>query len=330
MTTRRRVLVALAAIVVLVPPLVASARGLEDLSRLLVLTLAVLGVGILAGTSGLISLGHAVFVGFGAFAMANLLDASIPAPLALVLATLLTGLLGMVVGIPAVRVRGPYLALITFGMSVVFTPLGRFLSKLTGAPLGYTVNIDSYTPPAWTGLDTRMHLWNYGVVVLVVGIWFVLARNLLSSRMGRAVRATRDQDLAARTFGVNLARARTGIFGISAAMAGTAGALQAVVDPFVQINQFDWMLSLELYASAVIGGVGSLIGAALGVVVLIAIPALNTAVGLFESSALVFGLSLLAVTLIAPNGLAGVLRKATRRPPPSVVDPDVDAVAQRR
>ena len=297
-------------VAVVVAPLVTTAAGLEDLSRLLLLALAVLGVGLLAGTSGLISLGHAVFVGFGAFCMANLLDTPLPAPLALLATTLLTGALGMVVGMPAVRVRGPYLALITFGLSVIFTPLGRWLDNFTGAPLGKTVDISSYLPPSVLGLDAHVHLWNYGVVVTVVGLWFLLAWNLLDSRAGRAVRAARDDDLAAAAFGVNLALARTGIFGISAAMAGTAGALQAVIDPFLQINDYGWMLSLEIYASAVIGGIGSLLGAILGVVVLVVVPALNRAAGLFENPTLAFGLTLLLVTFVAPGGLAGALRDA--------------------
>ena len=305
----RRLRVASVVLAVVVPPLVTSPADLEDLSRLLVLTLAVLGVGLLAGTSGLISLGHAIFVGFGAFCMANLLDTPMPAAVALVVTTVATGALGMLVGIPAVRVRGPYLALITFGLSVIFTPLGRFLSRFTGAPLGKTVDIESYLPPKGLGLDERLHLWNYGVVVTVVGIWFLLAHNLLGSRMGRAVRATRDQELAASTFGINLAWAKTGIFGVSAAMAGTAGALQAVVDPFLQVNTFDWLQSLEIYASAIIGGVGSLLGALLGVVILIVMPALNTAIGLFDSAALAFGVTLLIVTFVAPDGLAGRLAR---------------------
>lgn len=309
----QRVFVLTAIVVLIVAPFVRTASQLEDLSRLLVLVLAVLGVGLLAGTTGLISLGHAVFVGFGAFCMANLLDTALPAPLALVVATILTGLLGMVVGIPAVRVRGPYLALITFGLSVVFPPLGRYLSRLTGAPLGKTVNLDTYLPPDAFGLENHVHLWNYVVVVLVVGIWFLLARNLLSSRMGRAVRATRDHELAASTFGVRLAHAKTGIFGVSAAMAGTAGALQAVVDPFLQVNDFDWNMSLEIYASAVIGGVGSLIGALLGVVVLVLVPAANQAIGLLDNPTLAFGVTLLLVTFIAPDGLAGALTRVGRR-----------------
>lgn len=308
----RRLRVAAVLVAVVVPPLVTSAGDLEDLSRLLVLTLAVLGVGLLAGTSGLISLGHAIFVGFGAFFMANLLDTPMPAAVALVVTTVATGALGMLVGVPAVRVRGPYLALITFGLSVIFTPLGRFLSRFTGAPLGKTVDVESYLPPDALGLDERLHLWNYGVVVTVVGIWFFLAHNLLRSRMGRAVRATRDQELAASTFGINLAWAKTGIFGVSAAMAGTAGALQAVVDPFLQVNTFDWMQSLEIYASAIIGGVGSLLGALLGVVILIVMPALNTAIGLFDSAALAFGVTLLIVTFVAPEGLAGRLARLAR------------------
>lgn len=313
-TVRRPIWFVAALLVTALPPLIVDRASLEDFSRAFVLVLAVLGVSMLTGTTGLISLGHAAFVAIGAFSMANLLDESVPVVLALFLATVFAGLAGMIVAVPALRVSGPYLALITLGVSVMFPPIARRLGRLTGAALGRTVRTDGFDPPDFLRLDERPHIWNYVVCLIVVGLWFLLARNLLQSRMGRAVRATKDNEFAAAAFGVNIASAKLGIFAISAAMAGTAGALQALIDPYLNANSFDWNMSLELYTSAVIGGLGSLLGAVIGAMTLIAIPWLNESVGLINNPSLAFGLGLLVVILIAPTGVAGQLERLRRIP----------------
>jgi branched-chain amino acid transport system permease protein len=289
------------------PPLLVSRGSLEDFSRVFVIVLAVLGVSILTGTTGLISLGHAVFVGVGAFSMANLLDEGLPVVVALLLATLIAGVAGMIVAVPALRVSGPYLALITLGVAVMFPPIARRGGTFTGAALGRTVDVDGFDPPDFLHLDERPHIWNYVVCLFVIAVWFWIARNLLHSRMGRAIRATKDHEHAAAAFGVNITTAKLGIFGVSAAMAGTAGALQALIDPYLNANGFDWRFSLELYTSAVIGGLGSLLGAVIGVVVYISIPWLNEAVGLLDNASLAFGIGLLIVILVAPTGIVGQL-----------------------
>lgn len=310
------------------PMIVMDRAGLEDFSRTFVLVLAVLGVSILTGTTGLISLGHAVFVAIGAFSIANLLDAGWPVILALPAAALITAFAGMLLALPALRVSGPYLALITLGLTVMFPPIARRLGGLTGAALGRPVRTAPFEPPAFLGLADRPHIWNYLVCLLVVALWFVAARNLLNSRMGRAVRATRDHEYAASAFGVNVAAAKTGIFGVSAAMAGTAGALQALIDPYLNANSFNWNMSLELYCSAVIGGLGSLFGAALGAVTLIAVPWLNTALGVLDNASLAFGLGLLIVIMLAPNGLAGVIAGLRRRAGATTVPEGVNQSAE--
>lgn len=312
-TTRRRVTrrqlvgVAALAVVIVVPPLVANPLELTRLSRLIVLVLAVLGVNLLTGYAGLISLGHGVFVGVGAFTMANLLDQGMSLFLAGLLATVFTSVVGLILGLPALRVKGLYLALITFGIALAFPPFLRRLGTWTGGVTGRTVNNEAFVPPSFLGLDDHLHVWRYGVSLVVVAIWFWLARNLVNSRIGRAVRTLRDNEASAATFGVNVPVVKAGALAISAAMAGTAGAMQAILNPYVSHVDFDAFLSLRLYAAAVLGGLGTLIGAIYGVGALIVVPALNGAIGLLDNEAVVFGAGLVIMTFVAPNGIAGLL-----------------------
>jgi len=148
----------------------------------------------------------------------------------------------------------------------------------------------------------------------VVAGWFLLTRNLLNSRIGRAIRATKDHEHAAAAFGINVALAKTGTFAISAAMAGTAGALQAIIDPYLNTNDYDWTFSLKLYTSAVIGGLGSLLGAVVGAVIYVGLPWLNEFLGLLDSPSLAFGLGLLIVIMVAPNGVVGLLPRFSKKP----------------
>lgn len=308
---RRRSTIGLALLIVAlaIPPFFTDSLGLTRLSRLVVLALAVLGVNLLTGYTGLISLGHGVFVGIGAFAMANFIDTGVSLFIAGLAATLLTGVLGLLLGLPALRVRGLYLALITFGFALAFQPLAKRLGSWTGGVTGREVINDAFIPPSFLGLDNHVHIWRYAWSLIVVAIWFVLIRNLVSSRIGRAMRTIRDNETAAASFGVNIPAVKAGAVGVSAALAGTAGAMQAILNPYVSNDDFDAFLSLRLYAAAVLGGLGTLIGAVWGVVALIAVPALNDAIGLIQNDAVVFGAGLIVITFLAPDGIAGLLRR---------------------
>jgi branched-chain amino acid transport system permease protein len=259
--TLSRILVALLVIALIVPPFVTNPLELTKLSRLVVLVLAVLGVNLLTGYTGLISLGHGVFVGVGAFAMANFIDWGISLYLAGLLATLFTGVVGLLLGLPALRIKGIYLALVTFGIALAFGPFARRLGTWTGGPSGRNVNNDAFVPPSFLGLDDHVHIWRYAVCLVVVGLWFWLVRNLVNSRMGRALRTVRDNEAAAATFGISIYNAKAGALAISSAMAGTAGVMQAILSPYIGFSDFDAFLSLRLYAAAVIGGLGTLTGA---------------------------------------------------------------------
>lgn len=313
-----RIALGVMAVGLILLPLVTSDLQLRRQAELVVLVLAVLGVNLLTGYTGLISLGHGVFVGIGAFAMANILDQNIPVPIALLGATALTGAMGLVIGLPALRVRGLYLALITFGFALAFGPIARRLGKITGGVSGRPVENDGFAPPSWLGIDSYLTEWRYYCCLIVVVGWFVLVRNLIQSRIGRAMLSIRDNQAASAQFGVPIVRVKAGVLAVSAAMAGTAGALQAILNPYVTHSSFDAFLSLRLYAAAVVGGLATLAGSILGVIALIAVPAANRALGLLDNDSIVFGLGLIIFTFVAPNGIAGIVRSrnSNRNNPP--------------
>lgn len=294
--------------ILFVIPAVTSDLQLRRLSQLIVLVLAVLGVNLLTGYTGLISLGHGVFVGIGAFLTANLLDTGMPLWTAVVIATALTGGIGIVLGLPAIRLRGISLALITFGYAVAFQPISKRFGRFTGGTGGRRVDAE-FMPPAALGIDDYAPIWRYVVCLAVVATWFLLIRNLINSRMGRAARAVRDGERAAEQFGVDVVAVKTGVLAVSAAMTGTAGALQVAMFPWVSADQFDTLLSLRLYAAAVLGGLGTMLGALFGIIALIVFPVINNLTGVLDNDAVVFGLGLVIMSLVAPNGLAGLIAR---------------------
>ncbi len=299
-------------VLLLVLPLLVDQLALRRIGGIIVLTLAVLGVVVATGHAGLISLGHGAFVGLGAFAMASYLDlVHLPFLLALPATFATCWIAGWLFGLPALRIRGIYLALITLGLGVVFPPLAKRFPALTGGVSGRPVDA-TMEAPAWLG-DDHTITWRYLFCLLVCGLLFAVTRRILRSRTGRAMQAVRDDETAAASFGVDLVRTKTGAFALSAALSGTSGALQAVLFPFVSHEQFDVFLSFRLYAAAIIGGVGFVIGAVYGVVALILVPLVNDAVGVLDNDVLVFGIGLLLLTFVSPDGLAGLIARWERR-----------------
>ena len=310
-----------AALLVVLPALV-DALALRRYASLMVLSLGVLGIVVATGHTGLISLGHGAFVGLGAFAMGWFLDSrGLPFILAVIATFCFCAVVGFALGVPAVRIKGIYLALVTLGIAVVFPSLAKRFPSITGGTTGRPVET-TMEPPSWTGLGEEHAVTvRYYFCLVVCVLLFIGTRNVLIGRMGRAMQAVRDDEAAAATFGVNLIRVKAGAFGLSAGLAGTAGALQAVLFPFVSHQQFDVFLSFRLYAAAVLGGVGYLIGAVYGVLALIVVPTLNEVMGsvtgsddgLLKNDVIVFGLGLIALTFVSPDGAAGLTRRLSRR-----------------
>lgn len=309
-------------VMLLALPALVDSLALRRYASLLVLALGVLAVVVATGHAGLITLGHGAFVGLGAFAMGWFLDnRGWPFIVSLVATFVFCTVVGWVLGIPALRIKGIYLALVTLGIAVVFPSLAKRFPEVTGGTTGRPIAA-SLEPPSWTGLGPEhVVAWRYYFCLAVCAIMFLATRNVVIGRMGRAMQAVRDGEVAAATFGVNLIRVKAGAFGLSAGLAGTAGSLQVVLFPFVSHEQFDVFLSFRLYAAAVLGGVAFLIGAVYGVLALIAVPTLNETIGgltgnqdgLLKNDVIVFGAGLVALTFVSPDGIAGLVNRLSRR-----------------
>ncbi|RPE73100.1 amino acid/amide ABC transporter membrane protein 2 (HAAT family) [Tibeticola sediminis] len=282
---------------------------LAQLTFVLIYGLVGLGLMLLAGYTGLFSLGHAAFLGVGAYTQAVLVNAGWPFPLALLSATLLAAAVGVVVGLPALRVRGIYLGMATLAFGfIVEEGLARWES-VTGGNKGLAVE-----PPrigGWT-LDSTVTFYFLCLLITVAVTLAVL--NLLRSPTGRAFVAIRDSEISAQSMGIHLARYKTLSFALSAALAGLGGALYAHKLQFLSPDQFSIIQSIDLLLLVVIGGLGSVHGAFLGAIFLIVMPqlialgkdvlpeAIGQSTGL---QGLVYGLVLIGFVLLEPMGLYG-------------------------
>jgi len=273
--------------------------------------MAILGLNIVTGYTGQISIGHGAFMAIGGYTTAIMsadhhtnLIATLP------LAFAITFACGVLVGIPALRLSGVYLALATFALAVSVPQFPLKFSKFTGGSNGIQTS------------ETPTHIWLYGVSWTSAAIMFVLAWLLLRGRIGRAFRAVRDSPVAAASSGVALPIYKTLAFGVSAAFAGVAGSLFVLVtNGFAQPNEFGVLLSLEILIGAAVAGLGSLWGVLVGALFIGLLPTVSAGVPLIGSSHgqdVVFGLIVILIMLLLPNGFAGLLaRLAGSRQPRS-------------
>ncbi|MCH2634429.1 MAG: branched-chain amino acid ABC transporter permease [Acidimicrobiales bacterium] len=316
--------IAVLCVALAVIPFLTTTTSLRQASQIIVSVLAVLGVNVATGYGGMISLGHGVFVGVGAFATGYYVDdLSMPWLLAITLGAATAGIAGAFVGIPALRIKGIHLALVTLGLAIVFRPLSKRFPSITGGVSGRSIEARFDAPGWWPG-DGRMasSVYRYVFCVLIVVLALWATWNVVNSRFGRSMRALRDNDTAAAVYGIDLVSARVTTFAISAGLAGLCGALQVVLVPFVSQDKFPAQESLVIYASAVVGGLGTIWGSVLGVVARTVVAKAGDAVAgfdglgpigeffdLLDESAFVFGLGLIVLTFLFPSGLAGIGRK---------------------
>lgn len=276
-----------------------------------VLIYAVIGLGLmlLAGYTGLFSIGHAAFMGIGAYCEAVLTQAGWPFPLSMAVACLLSATMGIVIGMPALRVKGIYLGIATLAFGfIVEEALARW-EPVTGGNAG--VAVAAPTLGSWR-LTAPEGFYFLCLVVAVGATVFIL--NLLRSPVGRAFVAIRDSEVSAQSMGIPLARYKTLSFSVSAGLTGLGGALYAHKLQFISPDQFSITQSLDLLLLIVIGGLGSVHGAFLGAIFLITLPqlialgkdllppAIGNANGL---QGLVYGLVLVAFVLVEPLGMYG-------------------------
>lgn len=288
------------------------------------------GLTILIGLNGQISLGHGAFMAIGAYTAALLLQGGEPLPLAVILAAATGAALaaGVVVGVAAARLHGPYLAGATLALAVAIPGIPLYFGETLGGEQGLSVRVPEI--PDWfadavffvTGQDMSRsrYLAYLGWFCLIVT--FVLLANLARSRVGRTWRAVRDNEVAAELAGIDLGRARVLAFVVSAACAGLAGGLLALSARIAAPSGFTLTLSLLLLSAIVLGGLGSLAGALVGAALLTFLPQLVTGLGqdlglsdvrAAELAPLIYGLVTMLVVLFAPAGIVGWLRAARHR-----------------
>lgn len=277
-----------------------------QLTMVMIYAIAILGLNLLTGINGQFSLGHGAFFALGAYTAGILLErAGWPWPLTLPTAGLVTFAAGLLIGLPALRLAPIYLALATFALAVATPQILKLtpLEGLTGGVQGLIV----LKPDPPRGWPLTQDQWLYLVTLAVALALYRIARNIVTSRTGRALMAIRDNPTAALAMGIDVARMKTLTFGVSAMFTGIAGALSALVVGFVAPDSFTFSLSVALLVGLVVGGVGWLPGALIGGAFVLFVPNLAEHVHKGLSGA-VYGLCLILVVYLMPSGAGGFLR----------------------
>lgn len=262
-------------------------------------TILAVSLNLIIGYCGQVSLGHAAFYGLGAYTSALLsLHWHLPFPLALAAALLVAGLFGLGLGIPTLRLRDDYLAIVTLGFGVIMELIMLNL-EFTGGPDGLT----RIPVPQIFGFSLKPKLAYLLLVAAAVSLVLLLLRQLVNSRHGRALRAIRDHELTAQVMGINTAAYKIVIFTLAAALAGLAGALYAHYITFINPESFGLHTSIQVLTMVVLGGMGSIGGSVVGAAVLTVLPELLR--GIADYQDLVYGALLVVMLLWRPQGLFG-------------------------
>jgi len=319
------VVLALAFVVPLLQPVlpdVVSNYRLFLVSTMIIAAIAVLGLNLLTGFNGQISLGHGAFYAVGAYTAAILMDKlDVPYYATLPIAALVCFAVGYLFGLPALKLEGHYLALATFALALAVPQILKYkwLEDVTGGVQGIVLSKPEV--PFDIPLNEDQWLYYYCLVTMVVLFW--AANNMLNSRSGRAMMAIRDYHIAADTMGINTARYKTVTFGISAAYTGIAGALSASAIAFVAPDSFNIFLSIKFLIGLVVGGVGSLTGSVVGGIFYVLVDNSAQAISTFIKNDLglqfdlsaytIFGLLLIILMYLMPQGIVGGVYILVRR-----------------
>jgi branched-chain amino acid transport system permease protein len=289
---------------------------LSHMTLLLFTLVGVLGLMILTGFTGLISLGHVGFLMLGAYAYAiGVTRLGLPAELALVLSAVVPAACGLVVGIPSLRLHGLYRAITTLAFSHIVSAGILAGGKFTGAGKGITV-----PRPTMLGMDLGSDRAFYWFCLAMGVLAVLLTLNLRRSYVGRAFVAIRDNDIAARTMGISLVRFKLLAFIIGAAFTGVAGAMMGMYLGIVSVEGFPFLLSIEALAIVIVGGLGSVLGAVLGTIFIVTLPELFGTVmaviggrlqdamttSAHEIKSVLYGLAIIGFLRFDPRGLRGI------------------------
>lgn len=322
--------VAVVAVVLALLPQVLSTYWTDRVTGWIPLAVAALGLNLLTGYNGQISVGHGALYGVGAYTTALLLNEWKWSYVAAIVASAVVCFVaGVLVGLPALRIKGLYLALVTLAVATLFPQILEQFSDTTGGSTGLGITnrelnsrgvmVDRpirFEPPDLAILSPddvkASSQWRFYVFIIVAAICFLIVRNLVHSRAGRSIIAIRDNETAAEVSGVNVAAAKVFTFGISAALAGIGGSLIALYLTRVSSGSFTLLISLNFLVAVVIGGTPSIAGPAIGAVFLgvfydVITPELPDSVKSLTS--LILGVLLIVLMLVAPGGIVGLVRQ---------------------
>ena len=318
------------------PPVFGNATGqILNWNKVLAYAVAILGLNLVIGYSGQISIGHSAFVGLGAFTTAiTVADHHWSYFTALPLAFVISFIIGCIVGLPALRIKGLYLVVVTFAMGITFPTIIIRFANITGGSNGKSVP-NTLEPPTWTPFDPREridpHRFRYFVLLAVATVMFVLARNMVKSRAGRSLIAQRDNPTAAAISGVSVPVNKVLIFGLSAGFCGVAGWMLIVNLPFASDVSYGVGLSITLIIGLVMGGGATVSGAIPGAVMVVVVQYmleqltdseklgpismkwLATRQGKGGIVGIAFGVLLLLFVFVMPGGLIDGLRRLRAR-----------------
>jgi len=284
---------------------------LFQLTMVVVYGIAILGLALLTGFNGQISLGHGAFYAIGAYTTAILMTTwAVPYWLTLPISAVVCAGVGFLLGLPALRLGGLYLALTTFALAVAIPQILKYklFEDWTGGVQGLVID----KPEAPFGLDLSPDQWLYLFTLMIAVVLYVIGWNIVRGRMGRAMMAIRDHAMAAEAMGINLAMVKTRVFALSAMYTGLAGSLGAIAVQFVAPDSFGVFVSIFLFVGLVVGGVSSIGGTLIGAAFIEFVPNLADKVSKAAPGA-VYGVILIGVMFLMPAGVGGFLHGVWRK-----------------
>ena len=259
--------------------------------------IGVQGQNILIGYTGQLSLGQAGFLAIGAYTFGHASAQGVHPSLGLLAAGVMAGIFGVIVGFPSLRLKGPYLAIATLGFGIAIYQILVNVEVISGGRMGLTVK----KLPALFGLTQGATF--YYIILLLLLIFTLISYNLVSSYVGRAFIAIRDNDIAAEAMGVNLARYKLLSFAISSFYLGVQGALYALLIGYLEPNLFTFMESVTIFVAVIIGGLASVGGSIMGAAFVILVP--QVFIAMRELVPVTFGVTILIILIFEPHGIAG-------------------------
>jgi branched-chain amino acid transport system permease protein len=304
-------IVAVVAIVLLVAPLVLPVRMNQTLISIGVYAVAVLGLNIIMGYTGQVNLGQIFFLGLGAYVAAYGVNQDWNIIVVFIAACVIPGIVGLLIALAAARLGGLAIAMVTIALPIVGVPPANRLSDLTCGSQGTSARCSS--APDWTGLDNDQ--WQYYIILVVAAAAFLLARNLVRGKYGRAFGVVRENEAVAASMGVSPYRYKVLAFTIASLFGGASGFLYIAAVQYTSPETLSFGHSIALVIAMVVGGAGSIIGSLIGGAYYVLVPQITNAIDP-NLTAIIQGVILLVVLFLLPGGLVSLpraIRRLTRR-----------------